>query len=571
MESHDHVSDSTDNESAIYRQVEELFLAGVLLPSEERLDWARRLTNRDPGVVKLLIAALEADMACDHDSPVDDRSELQSVSTIVVRAADTQPVRPRPFPVIPNYEIIEEIDRGGMGIVYRARQKRPERIVAIKMMKSGVFTSSKDTERFLNEANAASTLEHMAVVPVYEVGEISGELFITMKFINGETLERLLCRGGISADSAIRNLAVVAKAVAELHERGIIHRDLKPSNILIESGTGRPWVTDFGLAKRLEADAKLTTVGDIIGTPGYMAPEQASASGNAVSRAADVYGLGAILYRILTGRPPILAQNGDLVRTIELIREHDIVAPRDRDRRITPELNTLCVKSLETDPSRRYQHAGEFADDLQRCVDGDAILARPQGLIRKLHRWARHRPGLTVTLCVLIVFCFYHVVAISAGLHLDSDAFNRVVMVIAPLAAINAWFWQTLLRRTEGAGWTLYAWSTGETLLLTILVIAGDGANSGLVSAYSVLVAASILRCRPLLVCYVATLTVVSLAVVWFYTAIILRHTVNPLITVPQLLTLSLIGIVQFISLRQSSVSLEAQAELNRHHAGRHP
>jgi len=220
----------------------------------------------------------------------------------------------RRLPEIPNYEILEEIDRGGMGIVYKARQFRPERVVAIKMMRMGAFSSAQDVERFLQKANAASQLAHAAVVPVYEVGEINGEPFIVMKFINGATLEKLLQRNALTTTEAIKKLRVVAYAIADAHEHGIIHRDLKPANILIEQTTGQPWVMDFGLAKNLQADSNPTSVGDIIGIPGYMAPEQATGQTRTASPAADVYGLGAILYRILTGRPPIEAPGDGLPR-----------------------------------------------------------------------------------------------------------------------------------------------------------------------------------------------------------------------------------------------------------------
>lgn len=280
-----------------------------------------------------------------------DSQDPALAATIHGNQGKTQQSRSRVFPRIPNYEIIDEIDRGGMGVVYRARQYRPDRIVAIKMMKMGAFSSETDVERFLNEANAASSLDHAAVVPIYEVGEFLGEPFIVMKFIDGETFSRVLQRGKISITDAIQKLCVVAQAIADAHEHGIIHRDLKPSNILIDRSSGKPWVTDFGLAKNLDADASLTSAGDIMGTPGYMAPEQVFGQSKTASRSADVYGLGAILYLILTGRPPIQSVDGDIAKAIALIREHDVAAPRESSRTVSHELNTVCVKSLETDPA----------------------------------------------------------------------------------------------------------------------------------------------------------------------------------------------------------------------------
>ncbi len=566
--SHDCRAGEGRDEAEAYARVERLFQAAVRLPKDERISWIQRQRDSEAGIYEQVVAVLQADILCAEDDGAPEQDPALS-ETVCAASPRTQDSNSRLMPCIPNYEIIEEIARGGMGVVYRARQHRPARNVAIKMMRMGTFSSPNDVQRFLNEANAASSLDHAAIVPVYEVGEIAGEPFITMKFINGATLEHLLDRMEITTRDAIHTLLVVARAIADAHEHGIVHRDLKPSNILIERTTGQPWVTDFGLARNLKADSGLTTAGDIMGTPGYMAPEQAFGKSGTASPAADVYGLGAILYRILTGRPPIQADAGDMARTIELIREHDVVAPRERDRRIPKELNTLCCKSLETDSALRYQHAGMFAADLQRCLEGESIDARPLGLLRRLQRSARHRPGLTATLSVLSVFSVYHVIVNYAGLHPDSREFNTVVRIVVPVAVINAWFWQYWLRRTQGAAWTLYAWTTGEAVLLTCVVMAGEGAASGLNPAYSLLVAASVLRCRPLLVGYVTVLTMTCCAVVWGYSVFAMRQEVDPLVAIPRLLALGLIGIIQYIALRKSSVSLESQVDRLAQSSGR--
>ncbi len=552
----DHPGKGRDAATA-YSQVEVLFHAAVQLPQDERISWVMRQKDITPRIAENVMAALRADIRCEGNDDVD--QESAAAVSIFAAALETQHSGLRPLPCIPNYEIIEEIARGGMGVVYRAQQKRPERIVAIKMLRMGTFSSPNEVQRFLNEANAASSLCHPAIVPIYEVGEIHGEPFITMKFINGATLDELLTQNEIATTAVIGKLLIVSQAIAEAHEQGIVHRDLKPSNILIDRTTGQPWVTDFGVARDLKLDSGLTTAGDIMGTPGYMAPEQALGKSGTVSPAADVYGLGAILYRILTGRPPIQAEGGDVARTIELIREHDVIAPRERDHRIPKELNTLCIKSLETDAKLRYQHAGAFADDLQRYLEGTAIQAKPRGLLQRLLSSARHRPGFAATLSVLGVFSVYHLVANYAGLRPDSHKFNTIVAVVVPVAILNAWFWQSWLRRTQGAAWTLYAWTTGEAVLLTCVVMAGGGAASGMNSAYFLLVAASVLRCRPLLVGYVTVLTMLCYSFVWAYSVFAVRQSADPLIAIPRLLALSLVGIIQYIALRHSSVSLESQ------------
>ena len=238
----------------------------------------------------------------------------------------------RSSPLYSNYEILAEIARGGMGVVYKAEQQRPRRTVALKMMRSAHFASNAEVERFLAEAESAARLDDATVVPVYEVGDFEGEPFIVMKFIDGFNLEQRLRDGDMSTHDIVKTLLQVSYAVAASHEKGIIHRDLKPSNIMIDAATQRPWVTDFGLAKNLDQDLGYTATGDLTGTPGYMAPEQAM--GVSVSPSTDVYGLGTILYRALTGVPPRVVDADNPVEAIQQICSNDIVPPRQRNRQI---------------------------------------------------------------------------------------------------------------------------------------------------------------------------------------------------------------------------------------------
>ncbi len=485
-----------------------------------------------------------------------DRASASTLNCLIEAASHEE----SKFPVFVNYEVQEEIDRGGMGIVYKARQLRPDRVVAIKMMRKGRFASRDDIERFLNEANAASQLDAEAVVPVYEVGDLGGEPFIVMKYINGKSLQQLLNENAISFPDAIAKLRQIAMAIGLAHDSGIIHRDLKPANILIEQQSGRPWVTDFGLAKFLNADQSLTTAGDVMGTPGYMSPEQAAGEKRKMSAATDVYALGAILYRLLTGRTPIVSDADNVARTLQLIQEHDVVSPRSLSRAISTELNTLCMKCLETDPRRRYQNARLLAEDLGRFLEGEPILARSPGVFRKLQRWGRHRPGLAATWLVLTFFGTYHLTnALLGGLQ-DYPSFNRAVTFVIPLAALNAWFWQRCLIRKHGASWPLYAWATGEVLLLTSLLLFSDGAKSGLVSLYHVIVAVSVLRCRPMLVGYVTLLAMAGYVASWGFSRFVAAGVQDPLQGVPVLLSLGLIGFVQYLALKRSSASYESRS-----------
>ena len=465
------------------------------------------------------------------------------------------------LPAIQNYQMERVIERGGMGVVYRAKQLVPERPVAIKMMRMGVFSSSQDHERFLNEANAASKLDHPAIVPVYEVGHVRGEPFITMKYIDGTTLENSLRNDDLKTDDVIEMLIIVARAIDHAHSHGIIHRDLKPSNILVDHRNGSPWVTDFGLARSLVVDEQLTAVGDILGTPGYMAPEQAGVLNDPISATTDVYGLGAILYRVITGRPPVDLPLSGLTDPAGLQEHYDIVDPRELNPRVVRPLKDVCLRALETDPARRYQTAGQFADDLERYLNGEPIEARPLTTVRRLHRWSRHHPGLSVTLCAIIVLLMWHAVNLATGLEESDSQYNLAVAIVSGLVVANAWTWQLMLKNTEGTDWPLYAWSTGEAVLLTALLAVGKGVNSPVALIWILLITVSVLRRRAWLVVYVTALAVVGFVGLWQTGAGLHGEPVDPKRVAAHLIVILLVGLTQFIAVRQSVASLEARSK----------
>src|SRR5262245_55993040 len=290
------------------------------------------------------------------------------------------------------YEILGEVGRGGMGVVYRARQRGLNRQVALKMIRGG---GPDDERRFRHEAEAAARLDHPNIVPIYEVGEHDGRPYFSMKFIDGTDLGR--AAGDPARPRGIaRLMADVARAVHHAHQRGVLHRDLKPSNILLDRD-GRPHVADFGLAKRVEGDSAATHSGSITGTPSYMAPEQAAAA-PALTTAVDVYGLGAILYELLTGRPPFRA--GTPLDTILQARTQEPPRPRSLNPRADRDLETICLKCLEREPARRYGSAEALADDLERWLRGEPILARPASAREQLTKWAKRRPGVAALLGV---------------------------------------------------------------------------------------------------------------------------------------------------------------------------
>src|SRR5262245_8662542 len=300
-----------------------------------------------------------------------------------------------------DYVLLEKIAEGGMGVVYKARQKNPNRLVALKMIRSGQFANEDDVRRFRQEAEQAAALDHPNIVPVYEVGVAGGQHFFSMKLIEGGGLNQHLQRYRSDPKAAARLLIVVAQAVHHAHQRQVLHRDLKPGNILLDA-EGRPHVVDFGLATRLASPGgkpglgPQTVSGAVIGTPEYMAPEQAA--GRKLTTAADVYALGAILYSCLTARPPFRGAN--LMETLRQVMEREPASPRSLNPAVSRDLETICLKCLEKEPAKRYGSAEALAEELERWLAGEPIRARPAGWWERAAKWVRRRPAAAALLAV---------------------------------------------------------------------------------------------------------------------------------------------------------------------------
>ncbi len=292
-----------------------------------------------------------------------------------------------------DFELQRELGRGGMGIVYQARQRSLNRTAAVKMILRGEWASAADQARFRSEAESAARLDHPHIVPVYEVGEYDAQPYFVMKYVEGVTLANRLAEGPMPPREAAAILAPICDAIHFAHERGILHRDLKPSNILIDL-EGRPHVTDFGLAKRVEGDAQLTRSGAVLGTPCYMAPEQAAGNRGQLSPATDVYSLGTILYQMLTGRPPFQAATP--VDTVLLVLEQDPLPPRLLNPRADRDLEMIALKCLQKPPALRYPTAKALGDDLRAFLTDEPISARSGVFSQVIARWFRETHHATV-------------------------------------------------------------------------------------------------------------------------------------------------------------------------------
>ena len=318
-----------------------------------------------------------------------------------------------------DYELLEEVGRGGQGVVFRARQKSLNRIVALKVISLGQWASKEHLKRFRREAEAAASLDHPGIVPIYDVGERDGSCYFTMKFVEGGQLDQVVRRTPISIRQAAELIAKVARTVHYAHEHGILHRDIKPGNVLLDKN-GEPHLTDFGLARLLDAQSSVTRTIDVLGTPSYMAPEQAAGETTNLSKATDVYGLGAVLYQLLTGQPPFAG--GTTYETIRLLRDTDPQPPRSLNPKIDRELSTICVKCLEKDPKRRYFSALALAEDLEHWLKHEPIQAKPSGLFTHARKWVRRNPSTAVLVTLLM----------TLAVGLSVSVWNRKPAVVVP-------------------------------------------------------------------------------------------------------------------------------------------
>jgi WD40 repeat protein len=323
-----------------------------------------------------------------------------------INHVDSDPAGPEAaaaWSAVPGYEILGVLGRGGMGVVYRAMHVQLKRLVALKVLLSGSHTSPGELVRFRQEAELVARLQHPNVVQVHEIGTHEGRPYLALEYVAGPTLAQRRAAGPLPPHEAAGLVETLARAVAYAHRQGVLHRDLKPANVLL-TPEGTPKLTDFGLARRVESDSGLTATGAILGTPNYMAPEQADSKPELVGPPADLYALGAILYDLLTGRPPF--QGTSTLETLELVRRQEPVPPARLQPKVPRDLETICLKCLRKEPARRYTSGDELADDLERFLAGRPVLARPTGWAERTWRWCQRNPvvaAMTAALALALV------------------------------------------------------------------------------------------------------------------------------------------------------------------------
>jgi tetratricopeptide (TPR) repeat protein/tRNA A-37 threonylcarbamoyl transferase component Bud32 len=358
------------------------------------------------------------------------------------------------LPIISGYEVETVLGRGGMGVVFKARHLQLNRTVAVKMMLAGTHACPEELSRFRREAEAVAALRHPNIVQIHDAGEVTGRPYFTMEYVEGGSLAQELAGTPQPAGRATALVATIAEAIHVAHQSGIIHRDLKPANILLTTD-GTPKVTDFGLARRLEDGIALTLSGAAVGTPSYMAPEQAQGQRDAIGPGADIYALGAVLYELLTGRPPFRAETA--AATVQQVLADDPVPPSRLNSQVPRDLETICLKCLQKEPQRRYGIAAELVEDLRRFERGEPIAARPVGRLGRMVRWARRRPTAAALSGVLVLASLLALALVGSWLWVGQQRAATVRAVeedlreVARLQDIAAWDKaRAVLDRAEG-------------------------------------------------------------------------------------------------------------------------
>ena len=388
-----------------WERISALFCAALAQPREQQFNWVRSHCDGNTAIENEVNAMLEDHYRADDLNFLGETLSASGIPSAILKSVEELISASEPEQTLPDledYEILEKIGQGGMGIVYRARQKSLNRTVALKMLLPGVLASPETIERFQVEAEAAARLDHPAIVPVYDIGRDTSQLYYAMRYVPSESLADRMrsVDGPIGWREVSSIMRQVADAMHCAHHGGIIHRDLTPKNILLDD-KGDAHIVDFGLAKEYDADSSLTLTGQIFGTPSYMPPEQAQGNATKTGPAADIYGMGATMYALLCGRPPFAAAN--IAETIRQVIHESPVSPKLLNSAIPRDLETICLKCLQKDPSRRYRSAAELAEDLDNCLANRPINARPVSSTERFVRWCERNRAVAALSAALVV------------------------------------------------------------------------------------------------------------------------------------------------------------------------
>src|SRR5258705_1832658 len=367
------------------------------------------MTAEDPRIERLLDELLNSHLTPEQvcaDSPdllPTVRKRWRKLKRLGVDLDNLFPIQGDPqgagpeLPKIPGYEVEAVLGRGGMGIIYRVRHVKLDRVVALKMLLSGEYAGAVELARFAREAQSIAALQHPNIVQIYEVGQVDGRGYFTMELVGGGSLSQKLGGTPQPAQYCSSVTETLASAIHAAHLAGIVHRDLKPANILL-TPDGTPKISDFGLARHFEGQSDVTLDMAKIGTPSYMAPEQVIGKSGSVGPPADVYALGATLYELLAGRPPFRGETATETERQLLTRE--AVPPSQLNAKVPRDLETICLKCLHKEPAKRYANAAQLAEDLRRFLAGEPILARPSGSVERALKWARRQPAQAIAVAV---------------------------------------------------------------------------------------------------------------------------------------------------------------------------
>jgi serine/threonine protein kinase len=440
-------------------------------------------------------------------------ANLRRAGHIGTPPATTPDSTPRELSSVGNYELLEEVARGGMGVVYKARHRELNRIVALKMLLSGNLASPEQIQRFQTEAEAAAGLDHIGIVSIHDVARHNGFDYYTMSFVEGESLADRLERGPLSAEDAAELVSKISRAMAYAHDHRVLHRDLKPANILLDSDN-QPRITDFGVAKSLDDGRCLTVTGEIVGTLQFMAPEQAAAERDKIAVPSDVYSLGAILFTALTAQP-VFAATSQVELLLQLL-EQQPVSPRELVPSVPPELEAICLRCLEKEPARRYQSARDLAVDLECYLAKEPTRVAARNLADHMRRWVRRKPLLAAHVgTLLLVDLLRQTKYLFSGN--DDQKFRPEFSLVFLVWILSCFAFQHLLDRPRSRRIAPFLWSAVDVALLSLCLFLADGPIGMLLATLALLivVAGMFLMVRLVVfitaICLIALLALVSL------------------------------------------------------------